>query len=359
MLENDVLAFSVLGRQLELGAQALGLGVLGLVRILPVILFGLVGGVLADMHDRRKLIIWTQVAAALFTALLAALTLSGNVTVLLLYLLTSAVSGVAAFETPAQHSLLPQLVPREHFTNAVSLNQLLSQFGSIVGPALAGVLLASFNVGFVYVLNTLSFVAVLIALFLMTSQAHPDAERAGVARPNLSVGAVVEGLRFVRGSQLIWGTMLLDFLATFFSSARTMLPIVAGDLLGVGAEGYGVLARAQAAGSLVAGLVLTAWGEIHKQGPVLLISVALYGLATALFGVSTLFALSYVLFALAGAADTVSTVIRKTLRQLVTPDHLRGRMVGVNMILLVRNSSLQMERPAPLLPRRLPIPLLA
>ncbi len=173
VIENDVLMFSVLGRQLELSAQALGLGVLGLVRILPVILFGLVGGVLADMHDRRKLIIWTQVAAALFTALLAALTLSGNVTVLLLYLLTSGVSGVAAFETPAQQSLLPQLVPREHFTNSVSLNQLLSQFGSIGGPALAGVLLASFNVGFVYVLNTLSFVAVLIALFLMRSQARP------------------------------------------------------------------------------------------------------------------------------------------------------------------------------------------
>jgi len=126
--------------------------------------------------------------------------------------------------------------------------------------------------------------------------------------------------------------MMLDFLATFFSSARTMLPIVAGDVLGVGAAGYGLLATAQPVGAVLTGVVLSLRREIRRQGLVLLVSVAVYGLATALFGLSTVFALSYLFFGLTGAADTVSTVIRGTIRQLVTPDRLRGRMTSVNMI---------------------------
>jgi hypothetical protein len=142
----------------------------------------------------------------------------------------------------------------------------------------------------------------------------------------------VEGLRFTFNTRLIRSTMLLDFFATLFSSARTMLPLVAGDILGVGAAGYGILATAQSVGALLAGVVLSLRNEIKQQGRVLLISVAIYGLATALFGISKVFALSYFLFALTGAGDTVSTVIRHTLRQMITPDRLRGRMSGVNMI---------------------------
>jgi MFS family permease len=331
LLAGDSHALTFLGHSFQFDARALGLGVLGLVRVLPVMLFGLVGGVVADMHDRRRIILWTQTAAALCAAALAALTLSGNMSLPLLYLLTAAISSSSAFETPAQQALLPRLVPRAHFTNAVSLNQLLYQFAGIAGPALAGVLVGAFDIGIVYVLNTLSFLAVLPALLLMHYRGGPDTEGAA-SRPDLSLGSVVEGLRFVHGAPVIWGTMLLDFLATFFSSARTMLPLVADGLLGVGAAGYGVLSTAQAVGSLLAGAVLTWRGEIHRQGFVLLVSVAVYGLATALFGVSPFFVVSYVLFALTGAADTVSTVIRQTLRQVMTPDYLRGRMVGVNMI---------------------------
>jgi hypothetical protein len=137
---------------------------------------------------------------------------------------------------------------------------------------------------------------------------------------------------FTYRSRIIWSTMLLDFIATFFSSARTMLPIVAGDILRVGPEGYGLLSTAQSVGAVAAGTILSLRQTIHRQGVVLLISVAVYGLATALFGLSTAFLLSYVLFALTGAGDTVSTVIRGTIRQLVTPDRLRGRMTSVNMI---------------------------
>lgn len=125
---------------------------------------------------------------------------------------------------------------------------------------------------------------------------------------------------------------MLDFIATFFSSARTMLPIVAGNILGVGPVGYGILNTAQPLGALVAGTFVSLREEIRHQGIVLLVSVAIYGAATALFGVSTAFVLSFIFFALTGAADTVSTVIRATLRQLITPDELRGRTTSVNMV---------------------------
>jgi MFS family permease len=142
----------------------------------------------------------------------------------------------------------------------------------------------------------------------------------------------VEGLRFTYNAKIIWGTMLLDFFATLLSNARTMLPIVAEEILGVGVTGYGVLATAQAVGAVVAGALLAMRRDIVRQGPVLFASVVVYGAATALFGVSAHFAASYLLFALTGAADTVSTVIRGTIRQLVTPDRLRGRMTSVNMV---------------------------
>ncbi|MGH2543509.1 MAG: MFS transporter, partial [Ardenticatenaceae bacterium] len=148
----------------------------------------------------------------------------------------------------------------------------------------------------------------------------------------LGWAALMEGLRFVHRSRIIWGTMLLDFFATFFASARTMLPIIAGDILHVGPAGFGLLSTAQPVGAVLAGAATALRKDIHRQGVVLLVSVAFYGAATALFGISTVFALSYLLFGVTGAADTVSTVIRGTLRQLMTPDRLRGRMTSVNMI---------------------------
>jgi MFS family permease len=299
-------------------------------RILPIIFFALLGGMLADNRDRRQLMMWTQGVAALITAILAFITLSGYETVGLIYLLTAAGAAATAFDNPARHALVPNLVPREHLTNAVSLNTLMWQIATIVGPALAGLLVGFFHIGLVYALNALSFVAVMIALGLMHYRGRVAAENTG-----LNWNALAEGLRFTYQSRLIWGTMLLDFFATFFSSARTMLPIVANDMLGVGVLGYGLLATAQPVGAVLAGTILALRRDIYHQGAVLLISVAVYGLATALFGLSTVFALSYLLFALTGAGDTVSTVIRGTLRQMMTPDHLRGRMIGVNLIFVM------------------------
>lgn len=328
LLKGSVYNLPLWGAHLHLSAGALGLGTLGLVRVLPIIVFGLIGGVVADAHDRRRVIMWTQLGAAFFAAVLAAVTLSGHAGVAALYALTAAGSAVTAFDEPALQSLIPHLVPRRHLANAVSLNTLLWQIGTIVGPAVAGVLVATLNIGVVYALNAVSFLVLLGAVAAMRHRA-PVLE----STPRPSWSALVEGVRFTYRTRLIWSTMLIDFLATFFSSARTMLPIVADSVLGVGVQGYGVLATAQPLGAVLAGVVLSWRKSIARQGAVLLVSVVVYGLATAFFGLSTVFGLSYVLFALTGAGDTVSTVIRGTIRQMLTPDHLRGRMTSVHMIL--------------------------
>ena len=326
LLRNQSVILSFFGRDLTLGAEALGLGAVGLVRIVPIAIFALAGGMLADVRDRRTMIIWTQSVAAFFAIVLAGITLAGRESLFFIYLLTALTSATQAFESPAKQSLVPNLVPRHHLTNALSLNTLVFHISTIVGPAIAGVMVVSVDIGVVYGVNALSFFALIIAAVLMRYRGGAASVEGFGWQP------FVEGLRFTFNTRLIRSTMLLDFFATLFSSARTMLPLVAGDILGVGAAGYGILATAQSVGALLAGVVLSLRNEIKQQGRVLLISVAIYGLATALFGISKVFALSYFLFALTGAGDTVSTVIRHTLRQMITPDRLRGRMSGVNMI---------------------------
>jgi MFS family permease len=328
LLRGTSYTLAFFGHQVPVSAGALGLGFLGLVRVFPIIAFGLLGGLLADRFDRRQLILGTSVASTLIAAALAAVTLSGHVTLLALYLLTAAGVAIEAFHEPAQNSLVPQLVPREHLTNAVSLNSLIWMIGTILGPALAGVTIAHLTIGLVYALNACSFVLVFGAVWAMRYRGQ-----AGVERAEVSWRALKEGLRFVRGQRLIWGTMLIDFYATFFSSARTMLPIVADQLLHVGVQGYGLLATAQPVGAVATGVILSLRRDIRRQGATMLASVAVYGLATTLFGFSPFFALSYLLFGLTGAGDTVSTIIRATIRHTLTPDQMRGRMSGVHMIM--------------------------
>lgn len=327
LLQGESISLDLFGLHFVLSAEALGLGGVGMARIIPIALFAVLGGALADISSRRKLLLWTNGAAAFFAIVLASLTLARLDSVWTIYLLTALTSATAAFSGPAYQSLIPNLVPEEHLTNAISLNSLSFQTATITGPALAGLLMTGAGVSAVYALNAVSFVTIIGALLMMRHRGGAAARDTG-----LNWGAIVEGWRFVRHTRIIWGSMMLDFLATFFSSANTMLPLVAGQILNVGAGGYGVLATAQAVGSLLTGVVLSLRKDIYRQGVVLLSSVAFYGLATMLFGISTSFVISYILFALTGAADTVSTVIRQTIRQMMTPDRLRGRMTGINQI---------------------------
>ena len=315
--------------------RAIALGAMGLVRVGPVILFSLISGVAADAFDRRKLMLLTQCLMAIVAGVLAALTFQGLTSPMPVYILSACSAAAGAFDLPARQALVPTLVPREHLPNAISLNTIMFQIASVTGPALGGLLIASADVGWVYVSNALSYTAVVIALLMMS----PDRGRTAYADGadgrggDLTVAAALEGLRFVFRAPLIRSTMLLDFFATFFSSATALLPIFAQDVLHVGARGYGWLFAAPAAGALIAsGVMVRAVDWIEKRGVVLVNAVLLYGLATVAFGVSKMFWLTFVCLALTGAADTVSMVFRNLIRQLETPDRLRGRMTGVNMI---------------------------
>ena len=310
-----------------LTGSAVALGLTGLVRVVPIIIFSLVGGVFADSHDRRRVLIATQTLMMIFAAILAGITNMNVVSAPLIYLLAACTAATGAFDGPARQALVPNLVRREHLTNALSLNNIMSQVASIAGPGLAGFVIAGLGVAAVYWINAASFLAVLIALLLMRTSTQ---ERVG--SPQMSLDALTEGLRFVFSTKIITATMLLDFIATFFSSASALLPIFAREILNVGPEGLGVLYSAESTGAVISGVLMARAGTVRRQGAVLLIAVAAYGGATALYGASQLFVLSFFLLALVGASDTVGTILRNTIRQLNTPDHLRGRMTSVNMI---------------------------
>lgn len=327
LLQGQLFEFTAFGREFAWNASALGLGSLGLARAIPIAIFALIGGVLADSRDRRSLLIVTQSASAIFALTFTILTFSGLITIPLIYILSAGTAAAAAFTNPAQQSLVTNLVKEKHLANAISLNSILFQFGTIVGPGIAGFLIAQFDVGIIYLIDTISFGAVIVALLMMRYRGT-----GAISTKGFGWQALVDGVKHTFGTKLIWSTMMLDFAATFFASARTMLPIIATDFLNVGVEGYGILATAQPVGALITGTILAWWNDIKRQGVLLLSAVVVYGLATALFGASTIFWLSYILFGLTGAADTVSMVIRGTLRQLLTPNELRGRMTSVNMV---------------------------
>ncbi len=310
--------------------SALALGLVGACRAVPIILCSLMGGVVADVVDRRRLMMATQSVMLMCSATLALVTFRGLLNVWPIFLLAAIASGAWAFDTPARQALMPTLVPLKDFPNAVSLSMLMFQVGLIAGPPLAGFVLASHGPALVYTLNAVSFVAVIVGLALMRTSGRPEKDENQPAR--ISFASLLEGLRFVWRTPIIVQTMTLDFVATFFASANQLLPIFAKDILRVGAQGYGFLAAAPAGGAVITGLLMARLGTLKRQGLLVLVSVGVFGAATIAFGFSRVFWFSLLMLAIGGAADTVSTILRQTIRQLVTPNHLRGRMTSVNMI---------------------------
>ncbi|HWW84538.1 MAG TPA: MFS transporter, partial [Vicinamibacterales bacterium] len=312
--------------------KGLALGLVGLVRVGPIILFSMVSGVVADAHDRRKLMLLTQVGATIVASVLGALAFYGVTAVWPIYVLAALGAAVGAFDLPARAALLPTLVPREHLPNAISLNTIMFQTASVAGPSLGGILIAATSVGWAYIANAISFFCVIVALLLMRDLPAREPAKDGT-RDDVSLHAAREGLRFVFQSPLIRSTMLLDFFATFFASATALLPIFAQDILAVGARGYGWLYAAPAVGAVAMSAVMVPLTErIIRRGQVLLWAIGAYGLATVVFGLSTSFWLTFACLAATGAADTISMITRNIVRQLETPDRLRGRMTGINMV---------------------------
>jgi MFS family permease len=312
--------------------KGLALGLVGLTRVGPVVVFSMVAGVLADAVDRRRVLLVTQTLAAVAALALSLLSFHGLSVVWPIYVLAAISAAVSAFDLPARQALVPTLVPRDHLANAISLQTIMFQTASVVGPALGGLVIAAGGVAWAYLANAVSFGFVILALLGMRGAggrpireaAHPDA---------VSWAAAREGLRFVFRSPLIRSTMVLDFLATFFASATALLPIFAQDILHVGARGYGWLFAAPAVGAMITGVALVPFVEhIKQRGASIVWSVIGHGAATIVFGVSRSFWLTFACLAAVGATDTVSTVLRNIIRNLETPDRLRGRMTGINMV---------------------------
>lgn len=314
-------------RELTGTPNPLALGGVGLARFLPLMIFSLIGGTVADTLNRRWIIFISQSIMAVVAAILAYLTFAGTITIWNIYLLTAIQASAIAFDIPARQALIPNIVAREDLPSAFSMTSIAQNTAAIIGPALGGIVIATLGQGYTYLFNSISFMAVLIALLLIGPVVQDASKASGV-----SLTAVLEGMRFIISKPIIFSTMILDFFATFFASANTMMPIVARDILNVGEVGYGWLVSAESIGSVAAGLVMSQIHILRKQGPLLLISVVAFGTATIFFGLSNTFLMAMMMLMLLGAADTVSTIIRNTIRQLQTPDHIRGRMTSINQI---------------------------
>lgn len=303
------------------------LALLGASRVIPIVCFGLLSGTLVDAHNRKKLLIVVQISQAVIAAAVTFVTVTHQATVANLLIFNALSLAFYTVDAPARAALLPQLVAREHFSSAVSLNVIGYNISTMAGPAIAGFLIAYLGVGSVYALNTLSFLVLLGALLSIRAPGTITGERHPV-----SIAAIGQGIAFVRGKTIIWSTMLLDFFSTLFAEATILLPVFAKEILHVGPELLGLLYAAPFVGATASGIIASHVGKAINQGNVLLSAVIVYALGTILFGISSHYALSVAALVVIGAGDGMSAVIRNVVRQMNTPDNFRGRMTSINMI---------------------------
>ena len=295
----------------------------------------------------------TQAILGITAAILAFLTLGGQIDLGAIYLVIGVQAVIATFDLPARQSLFPNLVPAQDLHNAFSLQILSYQIGALVGPMLSGLAIARLGLPGPYILGTAAYTATL-ALFLFIG---PVSQKRTLSRGRRANGmAIREGLQFTFRHPLILSSMLLDFFVTSLTRADNLMPIFARDILFVGPVAYGWLSAAQSIGATLVSVILSQIRTLRRQGLALLGAVTVVGVGTIIFGMSGVFALSMAALALVGASDAVSSVIRSTIRQLQTPDQLRGRMVGVNQIFFTGGPQLGEVR-AGLLGQLLGVPL--
>ena len=311
----------------ELTNSPLQIGLLGLARALPQIALLLVGGLLADAVNRRKLMMCTQGALFCVSATLALLTHAGKASPATLYAATILLAFFTSLDNPARQAIVPNLVPREILAPALALNSSQRYIGVIAGPSLAGVVLAAFGAEACYLVDACSWIFMIVALLSIRTPLQEGRGWRAISFQSLS-----EGLKYVSSHAVIFPLMLMDFGAMFFGSAKALLPVYARDILLVGPRGLGLLYAASAVGSLAAAVGFSFLGGVRRAGLWIFTGVTVYGLGTVFFAGSRVFWLSVFLLAAAGAGDTISSILRGTINQLSTPDELRGRMSSINSI---------------------------
>ncbi len=305
------------------GSSAL-VGLLGLVEFVAMILTAFVGGALADAVDRRLMVRSTEAAL-----LLASLGLLGNAllarpSVAALFVLVGLITAFDSLQRPSLDSLLPRLVPREQLGSAAALTSFRMTAGMIAGPALGGLLLSTVGLASTYAVDVATFALSLLALQLMRAVPPPPE----AVRP--SARGVVEGLRYARSRPELTGTYLVDINAMFFGMPNALFPALARGFGGAGV--LGLLYSAPAVGALVASVTSGWTSRVHRHGLAVLWAAGLWGAAIVGFGLSGQLWLALLFLALAGAADMVSGVFRSTIWNTTIPDHLRGRLAGIELV---------------------------
>jgi MFS family permease len=315
-------------------------GLLGLFQAIPLISLPLLGGVLADRVDRRRVLIVTQSGLAASSLVLALVTQLGYSELWVLYALTAVSASFSAFDQPARGSLVPTLVERSELPAAIALNQMLYQSSAVVGPAVGGVLIASYGVAVAYWVDTMSFAASIAAAIAIT------APKQMLAAPQSVVESLVEGVMYVLRRRLLFSTMVLDLLAMFLGSIRALMPYYAEQVFKVGATGLGLLFAAPGVGALVAVLTSGWVSHIRRPGVAVLVVVCVWGITIAAFGLMSegMFLLALVLLAVAEGADVLSAIFRNTILQGVVREELRGRLTAINGMFVIGGPNLGQVR---------------
>lgn len=325
---NEMLTFAI-GWELWLRTHsAFALGMVGLVQVVPVILLSLPAGHVADQYNRRRIVIITELALAVCVLGLAWLSYTQG-PLALIYVCLLGIGIARAFNDPASSTLVPETIPPELFSRAMTWGSGVWHFASIGGPALAGLLVGFFNtVTFIYLFDALAAVTYCILIAFIKGR------QLALAEKSATLDSVREGLRFMRRTRVILAAITLDMFAVLFGGAVALLPIYATDILKVGAQGLGIMRAAPSVGALIMAFILAYLPPMKNAGRTLFLAVGGFGVATIIFGLSTWFWLSVLILAVLGGLDNISVVIRGTLLLTQTPDEMRGRVSAVNSIFI-------------------------
>ena len=313
----------------EITKRPLDLGYVGLAQFLPGILLFPISGHTSDRFERRNVLSTCYAGYAVCFALLLALSRRGISSIVPIYAVLIMIGIVRSFNGPASRSILPQLVPEEHFANAVAWNATIFQAATILGPSFGGIIYAaSRGPSAVYAIAALTALGATISTFRI----KPEVK----ARPRepMSLKTLFAGLHFIRDNKLILGAISLDLFAVMLGGAVALLPVYAREILHTGPWGLGLLRTAPGAGAALMAVVLAHWPLRGRSGTKLLWAVAGFGIFTIIFGLSHSLILSLLALLLAGASDMISVIIRATLTLLATPDEMRGRVTAVDMIFI-------------------------
>lgn len=304
----------------QLTGSTLAVGLVGLVQVVPLVLFSLIGGAVADAVDRRRLLLVTTSLLSLCSVGYALGALHGRPPIAVLYVIAAVAAGLSAFDQPARSATVPNLVRRDLLASAVTLMFGLFQVSIVAGPALSGLIIAHLGLRAAYLADVVSYGAALAAVALLSPQ-PPHGERREPA-----VRSIRTGLGFARRQPAILAGFAIDLVAMIFGMPRALFPALAATFFHTGPSGLGLLYAAPGVGA-VAAILVTGWlGRTRRLGRVVVAAVGVWGLAIAGFGLVGSLPAGLVLLAVAGGADSVSAVCRSTMLQALTPDHLRGRM---------------------------------